>query len=183
MATSKRYLSLFLVLAMMLGMFTPTTVLAAESSTAPTNVKMQYSKTTDYQGEYYSDNLKSDVNIRTIRSTYEYGGESVSSYAFCMEHGDGLSSNDSYSFIEELVNYPAAPFIAFMLNGVRNSGWDDTTTQTVQGWVNAIIWLTEAELFTDPMDATQIQMVAEERVAALSAVYPGDHTLSAPLRY
>ncbi|WP_409968048.1 SpaA isopeptide-forming pilin-related protein [Bengtsoniella intestinalis] len=182
MTTSKRWLSLFLVMALVLGLFSPITVAyAAEtSSTAPTDVKVQYNNDDDWLGKYYSDNLKSNVNVRTIRSTYTYGGESVSSYAFCLEHGDGLDEDDTYTYVEERTNYAAAPFIAFMLTGARVSGWSDATIQSVQGWVNAVVWLTEAGMFNDPTDPDQITMAAEERVAALTKVFPStEHTLEA----
>ncbi|WP_409969701.1 SpaA isopeptide-forming pilin-related protein [Bengtsoniella intestinalis] len=184
MTVSKRWLSLFLVMVLVLGLFSPMTVAyAAETgSTAPTDVKVQYNNDDDWLGKYYSDNLKSNVNIRTIRSTYTYGGESVSSYAFCLEHGDGLDEDDTYTYVEERTNYAAAPFIAFMLTGARVSGWSDATIQSVQGWVNAVVWLTEAGIFTDPTDPDQITMAAEERVAALTKVFPStEHTLEASI--
>ncbi|WP_409969024.1 SpaA isopeptide-forming pilin-related protein [Bengtsoniella intestinalis] len=185
MTTSKRsYLSLFLVFAMVLSLFSPlsTVAYAADSSTVPSGVQVLYDNSVDFRGTYYSTNLESSVNIRTIRTTYEYGGEDVSSYAFCLDKGNGLSSTDTYTYSTELVNYPAAPFIAFMLNGARNLDWDDATLQSVQGWVNAIVWLTEAGLFTDPTDYEQIVMASEERVASLTAVFPTtEHTLEASI--
>ncbi|WP_409969335.1 SpaA isopeptide-forming pilin-related protein [Bengtsoniella intestinalis] len=180
MATQKRYMSLFLVLALVLGLFSPMTVAYAAdtSGTAPTDVTVQYDNDIDWLGKYYSTNLGSNVNMRTIRSTYNYGGEFVSSYAFCLEHGDGLDEDDTYTFVEERSSYAAAPFIAFMLTGARVNGWDAATIKSVQGWVNAVVWLAEAGLFIDPTNADQIEMAAKERVAALTAAFPStEHTL------
>ncbi|WP_409968502.1 hypothetical protein RFF05_00505 [Bengtsoniella intestinalis] len=132
-----RGLSFLLALTLVFGLITPMTMTshAAENSNVPSNVTVQYSNATDFRGTYYSNNLESKVNIRTIRTSYNYGGEAVNSYGFCLDKGLGLSSNDTYTYASEFASYPAAPFIAFMLSGARYNNWDDTTLQSVQGWV------------------------------------------------
>ncbi|WP_409967720.1 SpaA isopeptide-forming pilin-related protein [Bengtsoniella intestinalis] len=173
---SRRLMAWMLTLVLMLGLIPSMQLTALAASTEPTNVKVTFNEASDTLGSYSSPSLGYSINVRNISTTYTYDGESVTSFAMCLDHGNELSSSTVYSLDSVVSNYAAAPFYIYMLYADRNWGWDADLLKITHAWVSAAVWMAEAGVLTDPTNAIQIEKLVEERIAVQNQFWSGDGT-------